>query len=47
MAGRSEDQTMQYVDKWFDLTLFVLGPLQGRTVVRIRNEVAKIQNFKV
>jgi hypothetical protein len=31
MAGRSEDQTMQYADKWFDLTLFVLGPLQGRS----------------
>jgi hypothetical protein len=26
MAGMSEDQTMQYVDKWFDLTPFVLGP---------------------
>jgi hypothetical protein len=25
-AGRSEDQTMQYVDKWFELIPFVLGP---------------------
>jgi hypothetical protein len=41
MAGMSEDQTMQYVDKWFDLTPFVLGlnPFQ----LQLKDETYSLQ----